>query len=103
MLFGKTVLSAQNQLGGNEDIPALFTSDSALAGATLTLDVTRPSFPNAIVSLDWIWHGGWECCVIGVDDAVVGRLEGSKAGLELGLIEQGAGVSRLVVEHSAAS
>ena len=36
----------------------LFTSDSALAGATLALDVMRLSFPNAVVSLDWIWHGG---------------------------------------------
>jgi hypothetical protein len=57
------------------NLPALFTMDSALAGGTLALDAMRQSFPNAVVSLDWIWHGGWECCVVGDDNTVVSRLD----------------------------
>jgi len=53
----------------------LFMSDSALAGATLALDMTRPTFTNAVVSVDWIWHGGWECCEVSDDNTVVSRLD----------------------------
>jgi len=53
----------------------LFTSDSALAGATLAIDMTRSTFTNAVVSVDWIWHGGWECCVVSDDNTVVSRLD----------------------------